>query len=298
MTTRTQYLYINSAGRKAGTISDFTIDIQSSLVRGEPTESLIATVCTCVINRSWYTVSAPYNTFSILTNGVSSTFTFLPGYYSVKDVRSALLQGLPGWVASYAGLTNKFSFQPPVVPLTSYSFSFSNSCCSLLGFLITDTPTITTDSFGSASPIISTLPAKVNIENSVLIHCDLPKVRCAAVDNLSGSAFLESDILISIPVTCAPFDNVSYIDNGGGTYMADLALSYIHGARFWITDERGNPLILQYDWLIVMKLIYTMPDSMDSGNNIKKIADDLRLIVLSDKKISGIRNLAEDHTDA
>jgi hypothetical protein len=299
MTDRIQYVYINSVNRKSGTASDFVIDIQSSLVRGEPTETLVAEVCSVVLNRSWYTIASPNNTFTISTNGVPSIFTFPQGYYSVKDVRNALMSGLPGWVVSYVPLTNTFSFRPPSTPSTTYSFSFQNSCCNLCGFTQSDAPSTTADLYGNATSIVSTQPAKVNVESAVLIHCDLPKVRCAVIDNLTGP-FIESDILISLPVTCAPFDNLAFIDQGGGDFLADLSLSYIHGARFWITDERGNPLTLQYDWLLVLKLIFTMPSSVQSDDNIQKIADDLRLIVLSDKKISGIRPLipTQDNSDA
>ena len=122
----------------------------------------------------------------------------------------------------------------------------------------------------------------------MLVHCDVPKLRCSAVDNVSQPYFLESDVLISVPITAAPFDVISFIDNGGATFAVDLALNYVHDVRIWLTDNAGNALALPYDWSMVLKLIYSTPDDAAMSKDLRQIADDVRLAILSDTKITGV----------
>ena len=116
--TRTQYLYISSANRDSGSISNFKISFQNSLVQGAVGESIQCIVTEVVMNRSWYTVSPSNNSFTLLTNGVPSTVTLPVGYYSAALLRAQLATVLVGWTISYSLLTNQFD--------NNGSFNFTN----------------------------------------------------------------------------------------------------------------------------------------------------------------------------
>lgn len=295
-------LYINSANRDidSASVSDFRVTFAESLIRGASSEKLSCEVTDVCMNRSWYTFSATVNSFQV--NGV--TLSLPVGYYTVASLRSELVILLntitPGWTVGYTARTNTFTYGPALAtPNISYTFTFNNAIAALLGFRVSDTPTVV-----SGSSMTSYLPVKVNLESTVLVHSDLPKTRCASLDNAVDansapgiSVFRESDVLISVPITVSGFDNISYTTSGSGIYSADLALNYLHRLRFWVTDELGNPLSLQYDWTLALKLSFTSTSGPKDSlpGDVKRISDDVRLMILSDpEKYSQQDNTMQD----
>lgn len=280
---RTSMLYINSANRDIDSVGpgDFRVTFGNSLVQGSGGETLSVEVTDVCMNRSWYTVNSTNDVFMI--NNVA--YSLPVGYYTVASLRSSLSVILPTWIIAYDGRTNKFLYTAPT-DTTSYTFSFQSQASSLFGFGINDTPTI-----AAGATLQSYLPIKVNLESSVLIHCDLQKIRCAALDNtlvstsISGvSAFRESDILISVGIDVPPFSNILYTSSGTGIYSADLSQNTINRLRIWVTDELGNPLALQYDYSLALKLVFTSKTENSMDSYVKQLANDVRLMILSDPK--------------
>jgi hypothetical protein len=182
------------------------------MVKAEKNQKIKVIAVDASINRSWYTVDSTNNTFQVFSNGVTVTYTIPIGYYDVNTLKAQLNVLLVGWTVTYLSLTNKYMF----TSLNNghvYEFLFANRCCELLGFLITDTPML-----NFSTPLTSYLPVKLNRENSIFIHTDLPTLKYAYIDNMQNSQFFESNILLKIPIQAAPFDNRVFVSNGNDNY--------------------------------------------------------------------------------
>lgn len=292
---RTTMVFINSANRDSDSIGigDFRVTFGNALLQGLPGESLSVEVTDLCINRSWYTVNASNGGFGVVSHnadGSSSimTNTILPGYYTVASLRVALATLMIGWTIGYDTRTNTYSYTAPTSGF-SYSLTFPGGVGPLLGFAATDSPTVM-----AGVTLRSYLPIRVNLESSVVLHCDFQKVRCASIDNLpvatsvTGiSAFRESDVLISVGIDVAPFSNVIYTSSGTGIYEASLTAPSLNRVRFWVTDELNNPLALAYDYNMALKFTFTSRLENTVDGNVKQIANDLRLMILSDPKTYG-----------
>jgi hypothetical protein len=92
------------------------------------------------------------------------------------------------------------------------------------------------------------LPVKLNRENSIFIHTDLPTLKYASVDNMQDSQIFESNILLKIPIQAALFDNIVFVSNGNDNYSFFLSSKQINSLHIWVTDETSRNLILPYDW--------------------------------------------------
>ena len=276
MANRTQLLHINSLNRSSGYPYDFYVNINDGLVKADKGEYLTLTIIDTCINRSWYTIDSTNNTFVVTVLSVPTIITIPTGYYDVNQLRYELSLLLVGWTITYSATTNCYTFTPPNTG-NIYTFSFSNLCCNLLGFNITSTPSGT-----YSIPFTSYNPVKVNRENSVVVHCDVPKKAMSCVDNFSGQAFQESDIIVDIPIQVAPFDNAVYLNNGNDNFKYYLAGKQLHSMRFWITDENNRVLQVPYDWTICLKVEFLKDEDIEIKDSVNQIKDYLKLIVLND----------------
>ncbi|KAG2441213.1 hypothetical protein HYH02_010057 [Chlamydomonas schloesseri] len=280
---RTQLIHISSANRRSGTPGDFWVTLPHAAIKLDRTRGRIkVSVVSAVVNRSWYSVTAANSAFAVFDGSSTTNLTLPEGYYDVNSLRTALASLLPGWGVTYQRLTNKFRFQPPADGKT-YRFSFPGYAYELLGFQRGAQPTAT-----SASPLTSQRPVKLNRENTVCVHASLPKERGAVVDNLATSGFVESHVLVSIPIDAAPFDNITFAANESDMYTYALTAQHLDEMRFWVTDDTGRALEPQYDWCMTLRVIYTEgDDALDTlSGSVARIRDDIRLMVLSDPKIS------------
>lgn len=281
---RSQLLNINSKHRITGDPWDFTVTINDCLLNADKNESIKIIVLDACVNRSWYTIDTSNNSF-ILTYvdsaGVTqiSTITVNPGYYDVFQLKHQLDLLLVGWTIGYFTPTNTYQFTPPNTGLT-YAFTFQNYFCEVLGFPLSATPQ------GSFStPFTSSQPVRVNLENSLCIHCDVAKTMYSCIDNFSTSVFLESDIILKIPIQSGPFDNIVYQSQGNDNFSYVLSVKNIHTMRFWLTSENNRILQIPYDWTICFKLEYSTQTASSDDSSVpamvKSIRDYVKLIVLS-----------------
>lgn len=277
MSSRSQIIYINSKNRQKGFPYDFYINIDNDLIKltgGGITGKIKLSVVEATLNRCWYSVQDNNNTFYI--NGI--LFTIPIGYYNVFTLKDAIELLLPSWTITYNKRLHQFTFRPPNDTFTYY-FTFSNPACFLLGFNLLDNP-----SGSYSSPITSTIPVKVNYDEAVLIRCDMPKVRYSVIDNMSSTPFVESDILVKIPINAPPFDNIIYQSTTENSNTIELSAFQLHNLRFFITNENGRLLKLPYDWGMTLRLEY-YEDNTDMARLLKimsDVKDYARYILLND----------------
>lgn len=276
---RSQLIYINSANRVKGNPSDFTVRIPHGLLKADKMGRIKVSVVDAIINRSWYTVTSKNNSFQVvnLTDNITTTVTLPIGYYNVNQLRSTLSSSLLNWSVLYNNQLNKFTFVPPNNSKV-YNFVFSNPCSDLLGFTMSDRPGGTFN-----SPIISSIPLKVNQENAIIVHSDLPKEKHSSVDNMSSVNFVESNVLIKMPISVQPFDNITFMASSEQMHSFFLSVQHVNDIRFWVTDESNQPLDLSYNWTLTLRVEYQEgEDTMEAlKESVESIRDYVKLLILS-----------------
>ncbi|EFJ42698.1 hypothetical protein VOLCADRAFT_97121 [Volvox carteri f. nagariensis] len=258
---------------------DFWVTLPHAAIKLDCTRGRIkVSVVSAVVNRSWYSVTAANSAFAVFDGSSTANLTLPEGYYDVNSLHTTLAVLLPGWGVTYLRLTNKFRFQPPADGKT-YRFSFPGYMYELLGFQRGSQPTGT-----SANPLVSQHPVKLNRENTLCVHASLPKEWGAVVDNLATSGFVEGHVLVSIPIDAAPFDNITFAANESDMYTYALSAQHLDEICFWVTDDTGRTLEPQYDWCMMLRVIYTEgDDALDTlsgsralgsvGGAIRKVAE-------------------------
>lgn len=285
-------IFLNSSNRLTGSIHDFTINFNDLLIKAPKNHYIQMNVEQVSINRSWFTIQNGFNTFTLTNNLNNNTLiTITEGYYNALDLRTTLQSQLPQFTVTYEKLTNKFIFQcNDFTGITNRRFIFNNNTiASLLGFNKDETPTFTPASLPGTSinnTIKSSKPIKVNEDACIYIRSDINKQSLASLENI-GLDIKESDIICSIPVEAAPFDNVIYNRNNNSNFTFNILTPSINKVRFYITNELGVPLIIPYDYSFALSFKY-IPYDTTNNKTIKllnDIKDYIKLYLLHDKKI-------------
>lgn len=281
-----ELLYINSRHRAHGTPGDFTVAVPNSMLAlsGNRRGRIKISVIDAVINRCWYTVQETNNSFQVFDGSTTTSHDLPLGYFTALTLRTIIAGMLPAWSIGWSKETNKLTLVPPNDGRT-YRLTFGDASCELFGFAPGAAPSGT-----HARPIVSDRPIKVNRENALLVHTDIPRAENSIVDNVLQPQFVESDILIKIPVTAAPFDNVVFTAGAGDLYAFVTTSTNINTIRFWITDELGRALEIPYDWTLTLRIDY-IPDAPPKGpytlqEDVARIRDYLHLLILNDQNLS------------
>lgn len=287
--TRMQVVHIGSANRRTGTIGDFRISMPHTLLRGEQGQGnrIFVAPIDCVMSRSWYTVNVTNNSFEVRRSGDEWLLVTLPvGYYDANQLRASIHDALlacgQDWRITYSMTQNKYTFVPPEDGYV-YQFKFANKCAWLLGFDVADVP------IGNADlPFVSTRPIRVNAESTVLVHVDFPRVKYNCVSNIETTQFAESDILFKIPITVQGMDTIFYQAQDDNSFKQELSSFELYDMRILLTDELGNRLEPAYDWTMTLRVEYVSAgrdkDMLGLLQAANRIADDVRLMILSDPK--------------
>lgn len=281
---RSKIILVNSANRTLGSPSDFNVSFHDGCIHGNLGDSLKLVVLDACINKSWFTVSESNNMFEVHTNhGLTLRYYIPVGYYDVNTLRAVLVQ-MTGFIIKYNKVTNCYTYTMPISNMDDlfYIEVTENRCGELLGF--GPVPGVY-GPIGFYNELITLIPIKMNKENSILIHCDVPKATCATLDNCSSRIFQESDVILKICNKCAPFDNIVYESQGSDCFTYDLSVTDITGLRFYVTDENNSPLSLKYDWTITLKIIFMREDDDQLVKVVSEIRDYLHLIVLNEHMI-------------
>lgn len=281
MLKRRQLIFINSKQRMTGTPYDFNINFNDGLLKADRGGYMRLTVQEATINRSWYSIQEGANSFQIVDNNNNiTTITFPVAYYNAIDIRSTLSGLLPaGWSITYDRKTNKFTITRGNDSTTWYKFVFSNSLYEILGFRLGEQPMFTQ----AVKSVVSSVPIRVNEENAVCIHTNLPRTKFSGVDNhnTTNKNFKESTVLLKVPIQAAPYDNIVYMMQSPA-FVYDLTADNISTVRVWLTDENEKELQVPYDWSMTWLVEFLPFEKQDPMNDIK---DYLKLMILSNEKL-------------
>jgi hypothetical protein len=278
---RTQIIHLNSRNRLGGSISNYYVDFKNvlfslqspGLIRVEPLQA--------VIMRSWNSVDVPNNIFTISNDTTTNQYTIPPGNYNVKTFLIFLQKLLPDFTLAWKLETNKYYIQPPNDNMT-YTFSFYNNSSYLFGFNPEDTP-----SFSYSNTLYSRIPINMNHSNVILVHTNLEKAKYTSIDNLISSDVVESNILLKIPINCAPYDTLIWRSNSENVVTYDLNCIHINRLNIWLTNEYGEQINLFHDWTLSLKVIY-MEGVIENNENqttlqLNRMQDYLHYLVLNKK---------------
>jgi hypothetical protein len=274
--TRT-FLFINSKNRIYGNPYDFVVNLNNELVKSPKNHYTQITVEQVSITRTWYSIQNGFNTFNIVDNNNNvTTITISVGHYNAFDLRSELQQLMPTWTITYNKKLNIFNFTRPINAVSSYRFVFPHYVVAeLLGFSVSEQP-----SFTSGSPTTtSSKSIKVNNDASLFIHSSIPRQKFSAIDNIEPT-FKESDVLCSIPITAAPFDNIVFNKSNGVEFKYNVFAPAIHQMRFYLTNEQGLSLQVQHDWEIILSVVYVPFDDNMTNKTLIDIKDMIKLFML------------------
>jgi hypothetical protein len=235
-----------------------------------------------VVSRSWYTVDTTNNTFQIFDGTTINDYVVTTGWYNLKTFLYALTILLPSWSIGWDPMKSKYVFTPPNDGIT-YKMLFPTWLCSLLGFNLGEEFEL---SF--YEPLTSTIPVKMTHESVLMIHCDVPKQKYSAVENLQTADMRESTVLLKVPLTCAPLDNCVWRSNGNDIISYELSTSNITSIRFWVTDEYNRPLLLPYDWTMTLRFSFfsETSDSKTMVSLLSSMRDYARLLILNTKSLT------------
>lgn len=272
-------IFLNSKNRISGNPYDYYINFNNELIKAPKGHYIQFSVLQASINRSWYSIQEGYNTFQITNDtGSAQTITIPVGYYNAIDLRVQLQTTLPTWTITYDKKLNKFTFTAPNTwaGIAWRKFIFTNSSMSdLFGFDQSETPTFT-----EANPVVvSSKPVKVNEDQAILIHTNLPRQKFSALDNTTKD-ILESDVLCALPINSAPFDNVIYTRNSIDDFTYNVLAPVVHGMRIFITNEQNTPLILPYNWTLTLTVKYIPYDTNETNGILRDLRDYAKLLLL------------------
>ena len=133
---------------------------------------------------------------------------------------------------------------------------------------------------------LSDAPVQMLQENSLHIHCNLPRLRMGAIDNLSSKVLIESDIIAKIDMSgFAPYDTLTYSESSDSHFTFYLSVKELQSMRIYVTDQNNNKIPLNLGWTMSMKFIYEdVSAEIVAAENTKlleEIRDLMKYLVLS-----------------
>ena len=151
---RTSIIHVSSKNRSRGEINDFEISFKNAHVGNENFDGkIIIEPIQVVLNRSWYSVESPNNTWELQTNDEEFVeYTIPPGNYNVKTFLHYIQKTLKDFLIGWRMETNRYEFFPPNNGNT-YRFRFRNYSAYLFGFRPDD---VVEASIPDNSPLVST----------------------------------------------------------------------------------------------------------------------------------------------
>ena len=271
---RTSIIHISSKNRTRGEINNFEISFKNAQLFLENFNGKIVLepiqVC---LNRSWYSVDSPNNTFEIQrTNDPFIQYSIPPGNYNIKTFMTYLQKILPDWLIGWRLETNRYEYFPPNNGNT-YRFRFNNYSAYLFGFRPGD---IVEASIPDNSPLVSTHTINMSRANVVFLHTDLVKRKWSAIDNLTTTQMEESTVLLKIPVNCPPWETLIWRANARDICSFELSSQAVHTMRIWVTDQDNQPLALNQDYTLSFKISYY---ESDKDNDMMKMIQNLESYV-------------------
>jgi hypothetical protein len=189
--------------------------------------------------RSWDTVNASNDVFSMTIDGAESKFALQRGSgYNVSNFRTQLQAVIrtvvPEFSVTYSKIRNKYAFAPPQDGHSYRLYFPAEQTARFLGF---DPRRIRTRAFTGADPLESERGVSLAPQVSVVLHTDL--MTGGVMDNFSHRHICHTGILLVVPIDVPPYDELVYRAPTPDTGTLTLHATHIHSARIRIGDESG-----------------------------------------------------------
>jgi hypothetical protein len=249
--TNGRIYYLDSHDKISGTDSDFLIGIE--LPSSQDFDSVV--VLSAVIPRSYYLVQSPYNTFTLLENGTSTTITIAEGNYSYTMFKTYLSSLLTS--SSSQGWTYTMSTPSSTQPQTGkYIFTVSGNSSLQPSFIFPSTSKVfeqlgfdeaSTNAF-SANTITSTNVVRFTLEDTLYLHSDIVS---------SGN----DDVLQEIfTAGTTDFSSIKFQNYTPLEYSKKMSISKSNVYRFILTDEDDREMGLNGLNIVFPILVYKSED--------------------------------------
>ena len=227
----TRIIDINSDNRTSGTNSNFTIQLPNLDQRYDRVSLVSAS-----IPKTYYNISAPYNTFTFQEGIQTLTITVPVGNYSFTSfasvVQSLLISNSFNSI-TYVCIPNltlgKLQILSNNVIITTLTFPLSSNLYKNFGVNY-----ISSNSFNSATPFIS-LNVCIFTINTIMINSSI--VKSVASTNTASNILSMIGVNSSLPFSSIIYENFSPIDNSRECQVST-------SASFVITDRDGTELDL------------------------------------------------------
>lgn len=191
-----------------------------------------------VCPHTWYNVDSTNNVLIYYVNGVYTYLNITQGNYNSNQLASFLQTNMSGFTVSYSIITNKITFTN-----SSLNFYFSNNstCLELLGF-----------------PSIELYQTSILLSLSSYSQVNLLSKSCIYIQsnlqtgNINNQGKAEGNILCSVPINCAPYSLISYVNYSG--FRTNLFSNHLSYINIKIVDESNALINLNGYWSMTLQL--------------------------------------------
>jgi hypothetical protein len=272
---KSSVVHLNSYNRALGTIGRPVFTFGEGLLQGtnEDYDEIIMEPLQLVINRDWPTVSSPDNVFQVIAydkdkcpedprNGLLTTYRVSPGYYSWGTGYEAanswivwLTRNLPFCQAGFDPCTFRLILVNLNAATTHYMFFFPTSVSTLFGQPIFAQRKLT-------DYLISDGPARMILESTLHLHCDLPFTNLAVIDNMecdsrTRASTCESSIVLNVDLKGAePYDLLVWKPTNTTSYRYKITSPQIRKMSCWFKDDLSRDIMPFSDWSFSFKVLF------------------------------------------
>jgi hypothetical protein len=238
---RVKTIFLASRARMSGDSNDATYLLDANIRCGQDSGCRITVTPTFFsLPRSWDTVNASNNRFSIVVNGVESELFLQRGSgYNVSNFRSqlqTLIQTVvPDFQVRYDKISNKYVFLPPPDGRTYRILHPAEQTARFFGF---DPQSTETRTFTSAEPLVSESGVSVAPQVTVVVSSDL--MTGGVHDDFSHIDICNTGVLLVVPIDVPPFGELVYQAPTPDTGTQTLHADSVHSVRLRIGDESGS----------------------------------------------------------
>ncbi len=244
---------VDSGSSKAkGTTGNFQYEL--NIPRGHDFDRVC--VLQAIIPKSYYLIRVPYNSFTLLEDGVYTDIAITPGNYNVKSwitIISSLLTS-----SSSQGWIYNMSFPNPITQVDTGLITYSVSGNSSQPSFIFPLTSLVHEQFGfnlgsenifSGDTLISKNVVKFQVEDVIFIHSDI-----SSNNDMSE----KNDVLQEIYASSTPnFSNIIYQNSGAiEAYSKKLTTSDSNSYKFVFTDEKENEMDFNGQNSVFTLLVY------------------------------------------
>lgn len=186
---------------------------------------------------TWYNINENNCVLIYYLDGVYNYLSITKGNWNANQLASFLQTNMNGFTVTYSVITNKITFTHS---LSNFYFSNDSTSLEILGF--------PSNELYQTSILLSLSSySQVNLldKNCIYISSNL---LTANVCNKKT----ETNILASIPINCAPYSLISYVNFNG--FKTNLYTNNISFINIKISDDSNNLINLNGNWSMTLQL--------------------------------------------